>query len=94
MRYIIFLSGLIFMSMAQTGCGEKQYGIGTYNYSQMNEEASEKEKHPAHGTSSHFSTRSERKRIRYYNDPKFKQKELEKRRNSKARHPMDRPKSQ
>ena len=75
------------------GCGPKQYGVATYNYEQ-NKVARKMEKVGAHGSKNRISQRDERRRIKYYNNPEYKRKQLEKRRKKKGKSGIDEAKSQ
>ena len=75
-----------------SGCSSKQYGVGTYQYAQ-NQKVKKMEKVGAHGTDNRISQRDERKRIKYYNNPEYKRKLLEKRQKKKGKSPIDQAKS-
>ena len=74
-------------------CGSKQYGVATYNYEQ-NKVARKMEKVGAHGSKNRISQGDERRRIKYYNNPEYKRKLLEKRRKKKGKSNIDGAKSQ
>ena len=75
------------------GCGQKQYGVATYNYEQdkLNRKM---EKTGAYGSRNRISQRDERRRIKYYNNPEYKRKLLDKRRKKKGNSEIDKAKSQ
>jgi hypothetical protein len=87
-----FIFSLIFSALF-CSCGPKQYGVALYNYEQ-NKVVKKMDKVGAHGSKNRISQRDERRRIKYYNNPEYKRKLLEKRRKKKGKSPIDSPKSQ
>lgn len=93
MKQKIFLifTGTFLVLLLMPGCAN-QYGVGTYNYHEK-DTARKRETVGAHGTSNRISMRDERKRIKYYNNPEYKRKLLEKRQKKNGKSTIDSPKS-
>ena len=93
MKFKIFLVLLFSAVLLFPACSPKQYGVATYNYEQ-NKKQRKMEKTGAHGSSNRITQRDERRRIKYYNNPEYKRKQLDKRRKKKGKSPIDNAKSQ
>ena len=93
MKFNIFLVLLFSTVLLFQGCGPKQYGVATYNVAQ-DKKYRKMEKTGAHGSSNRITQRDERRRIKYYNNPEYKRKQLDKRRKKKQKSPIDDAKSQ
>jgi len=90
--HFLNLCGLAFLLLFFAGCTPNQYGVANYNFNQ-NKKVKKAEKTAAHGSANRISSRDERKRIKYYNNPEYKRKLLEKRRKKQENSPIDQAKS-
>ena len=71
---VLFFTCLISLFLS---CQQKQYGVGTLNYDNRIQQEN-REKIAAHGDKSRESTASENDRIKFYNNPEYRQKKLRK----------------